>query len=108
MSVFIKGLIACSVGPLKLCLRISFFGYHLLSLTSPEISRGAYAPHPILTVEVSDVALRRVKTVNWYHVISEFGNLGVRKRNSQQITIKYLCLSTSLQFDELDIEKNDQ
>ena len=31
MSVFIKGLLACSVGPLKLSLRISSFGDHVLS-----------------------------------------------------------------------------
>ena len=58
MSVFIKGLLTCSVGPLKLSLRFSSFGYHLVSWraitgpnfkpggqTNPEISRGgAYAP----------------------------------------------------------------
>ena len=60
MSVFIKGLLSCSVGPLKLSLRFSSFGYHLVSWraitgpnfkpggqTNPEISRGgAYAPPP--------------------------------------------------------------
>ena len=63
MSVFIKGLFACSVGPLKLSLRISSFGYHLLSwrsitgpnfkpggLTNPEISRArGICPHSVPT-----------------------------------------------------------
>ena len=56
MSVFIRGLFACSVGLLKLRVRISSFGHHLLSWrsitdpnfkpggrTSPGITRGAYA-----------------------------------------------------------------
>ena len=60
MSAFIKGLFACSVGPLKLSLRISSIGYLLLSwrsitgpnfkpggLTSPEISRGGICPPPL-------------------------------------------------------------
>ena len=77
MSVFIKGLLACSAGPLKSSLRISSFGFHLLLWRSKisggqnfkcggpanlKISSGgAYAPS-IPTVEVSEVALRRTKT----------------------------------------------
>ena len=63
MSVLIRGWLACSVGPLKLRLRISSFGYLLLSwrsitgqnfkpggLTNPEISRaGGICPHSVPT-----------------------------------------------------------
>ena len=63
MSVLIRGSLACSVGPLKLRLRISSFGYLLLSwrsitgqnfkpggLTNPEISRaGGICPHSVPT-----------------------------------------------------------
>ena len=75
---YLSGLLTCSVGPLKLSLRISSFGYHLVSWraitgpnfkpggqTNPEISRGGHMP-PIPTVEVSEVALRRVKLkIGW-------------------------------------------
>ena len=73
MSVFIKGLLAWSVGPLKSSLRVGSFGYHdglllvqISSLGDQPIPRsrggGTYAPPPIPTVEVSEVALRRVET----------------------------------------------
>ena len=53
MSAYLKGILVWSVGPLKLSVRIPFYGYHLLwrsiigpkgkygGPTNPEISRGA-------------------------------------------------------------------
>ena len=74
MSVFIRGLLLWSVGPFRSSVRVGSFGYHLLSrwsTTGPnfksggpansEISRGGHMPPPVPTVEVSEVALRRVK-----------------------------------------------
>ena len=54
MSVFSKGLLACSVGPLKLSLRIRTGpNFKPGELTNPEISREGHIPPPIPTIEVS-------------------------------------------------------
>ena len=102
MSVFIKGFLACLVGPLKLSLRISSFCYHLLSwrsITGPRWSplRGVKTPAPKVVMHV--IGSSMIEENSWLREQEKYLAQDIMPRNYwHNRNVKYLALEFPCQI----------